>query len=143
MPLDVAGVSDVEPETSRGSGNWVELGQGAESVYLYYFDNDKELSTLKGQATWACKIGYTTDDVVRRVTSQTKTARAYKPIIAVVIRSDNAFYLEATIHNAFKLIDRHFGERDGVGYEWFDTSPDELIRWYAQFESLMKAFQVR
>jgi hypothetical protein len=143
VPLDVDGVSDVEPEASRGSGNWVELGQGSESVYLYYFDNDKELSTLKGRATWACKIGYTTDDVVRRVSSQTKTARAYKPIIAVVIRSDNAFYLEAIIHNSFKLIDRHFGERDGVGYEWFDTSPEELVRWYTQFESLMKPFQVR
>jgi len=116
---------------------WVELGRGPEFVYLYYFDNDREISRLTGKKTWACKIGYTTDDVVRRVMSQTNTARAYRPRIAVVIRSDNALYLEGVIHNAFKLIDRHFGERDSIGYEWFDTSPQELIKWYGQFERLM------
>jgi len=130
---------DVETglSTTKGPPDWVELGNGSEFVYLYYFDNDKEVSRLQGKITWACKIGYTTDDVVRRVMTQTKTARAYKPQIAVVIRSDNALYLEATIHNAFKMIDRHFGERDSIGHEWFDTSPDELIWWYSRFEQIM------
>lgn len=103
--------------STNSTDEWVELGQGSEFVYMYYFDNDREISRLTGKKTWACKIGYTTDDVVRRVMSQTKTARAYKPRIAVVIRSDNALYLEGVIHNAFKLIDRHFGERDSIGYE--------------------------
>ena len=129
--------AEIDRVSPNSMDEWVELGQGSEFVYLYYFDNDREISLLTGKKTWACKIGYTTDDVVRRVMSQTKTARAYKPRIAVVIRSDNALYLEGVIHNAFKLIDRHFGERDSIGYEWFDTCPEELIKWYSQFERLM------
>jgi len=64
------------PDNSTSSLNQVEingcvvLGEGAESVYLYYFETEKELALLKGQKTWQCKIGRTSGDVNQRVLSQ-------------------------------------------------------------------------
>lgn len=112
----------------------VVLGNGAESVYLYYFANDKTAARAEGRTTWDCKIGFATGDVKDRVFSQTGTGRSRRPVIAVVIRTDYPMYLEKVIHNCLKMADRHIeGERKMTGAEWFDTTPEQLISWWGDF----------
>lgn len=114
------------------------FGDGTESVYLYYFENDRELAKLKGRDTWDCKIGRAGGDVDQRVSDQAKTSRSKRPIIAVVIRTDQAFYLEQVIHNSLKIVDRHIvGERGHTGVEWFDTNPDRFIAWWRGYSELL------
>lgn len=113
----------------------IELGEGAESVYLYYYETEKELALLKGQRSWQCKIGRTSGDVDQRVLAQAKTGRSKPPIVAVVIRSDYAAYLEQVIHNSFKMIDRHIDSELG-GVEWFDTNPEQLATWWKGYVEL-------
>lgn len=116
----------------------VYLGDGAESVYLYYFENDRELARLRGRDTWDCKIGRAGADVDQRVSDQARTSRSKRPMIAVVIRTDQAFYLEQVIHNSLKIVDRHIvGERGHTGVEWFDTNPDRLIAWWKGYAELL------
>lgn len=80
------------------------LGQGDESVYLYYYPNDKILADTLGVKVWECKIGMTaTGDTVQRVESQCKTARHQEPVIALEIRTDNAALLESDLHRMFYI----------------------------------------
>lgn len=136
-PIDAPTTNQQTQPTTINDGRIV-LGDGAESVYLYYFENDKELAKLKGKDTWDCKIGRAGADVDQRVSDQARTSRSKRPMIAVVIRTDQAFYLEQVIHNSLKIVDRHIvGERGHTGVEWFDTNPERLIAWWRGYAELL------
>ena len=131
-----------QPQSPTANDGRITLGDGVESVYLYYFENDKELAKLKGKETWDCKIGRAGADVDQRISDQAKTSRSKRPVIAVVIRTDQAFYLEQVIHNSLKMVDRHIaGERGHTGVEWFDTNPDLLIAWWKGYAELLSALE--
>lgn len=97
------------------------IGSGSESVYVYYHENDKRLAELESRAVWECKIGFTTADVIRRISEQTKTGRSSVPIIALIIKTENASFLESFLHRA--LYEYRIPGTDHTGDEWFITNP--------------------
>jgi hypothetical protein len=108
------------------------IGTGAESVYVYYNPNDRELARLKGLDCWECKIGRTLGEVASRVIRQgAKTALSHPPIIGLVIRTDNAALLESALHASLRLSDRQV--LDSPGAEWYFTSPGKVKEWYQAF----------
>lgn len=132
--MEYSTVSDeTESEVAEAILDRTVLGKGSEFVYLYYYENDKKVAEMQGRETWDCKIGFTTDHVDRRVFGQSKTARARKPIIALVIQTDYAAYLEDAIHASLKLAECYVSEGYETGTEWFDTNPKKIIQWYEDF----------
>jgi T5orf172 domain len=118
------------------------IGDGRESIYVYYNPNDKELAELKGKSIWECKIGRTgTADSVARILGQgVRTALSHQPIVGLVIKTDNSAALEKALHAALRMIDSEVP--DSLGVEWFMTSPDLVEKWYQTFQqslSVLKA----
>jgi hypothetical protein len=105
------------------------LGFGNQSVYVYYFPNDKLLADKTGVNSWECKIGMTTNgDTIGRIDSQCKTSRHQSPIIALEIRTDNATALESELHRVFYLERINTGKF--TGDEWFIINPKHIENYY-------------
>ncbi|MFG6146818.1 GIY-YIG nuclease family protein [Halobacillus sp. B23F22_1] len=102
-------------------------GSGNSAVYLYYYESYKELSLLQDKRTWPCKIGRTDRDPLIRILSQASTALPETPTIDFIIKTDNASLLETTIHSILKLKGKHL--ENSPGSEWFDTNPEEIIKF--------------
>lgn len=113
------------------------LGEGPESLYVYYHDSERELANLKGQSTWPCKIG---KGEPIRVLTQVGTARHTPPIIALVIRSDDAEGMEKLIHGIFRR-DGSGIDNEACGREWFMTTPEEVEACYLGIENLATSFR--
>lgn len=104
------------------------FGSGNCQVYLFYNPRDKQ--DAEGKYIWACNIGSTSRPVEERIKEQTDQW-TIRPVNALIFRyfiEDEMLELERRIHNILKL----FGRRrdDLKGREWFDTSPDEVVRIY-------------
>ena len=148
----LAGVADraIETEPSNddielaASGMHLEpeqtLGEGPESVYVYFSENDRELSGYKQKSTWPCKVGFARGSVSSRVLAQgIKTAMASFPKIGLVIKSDNASALERVLHSALTEADAWIEEAPGS--EWFMTSPQRITKWYEVYRASIKALE--
>src|SRR5260370_15488187 len=46
------------------------IGDGDESVYVYYQESDRRLAGLEGRSVWPCKIGFTAGNVSARIFAQ-------------------------------------------------------------------------
>lgn len=132
-PTELASGAGAEEEEDEEEVTVVEyIGDGAESVYVYYNPNDRELATLKGMDCWECKIGRTQREVASRVIGQgAKTALSHPPIIGLVIRTDDAALVESALHASLRLSDRQV--LDSPGAEWYFTSPAKVKEWYQAF----------
>lgn len=146
--LEFENTNDFEIQVNKNtvdkmqSENRLVLGQGVGSVYLYYYESEKELALLKGKTTWECKIGRASGGATERVMSQAKTSRSKPPVIALEILTDYPAYLEKIIHNSLKMVDRHLEDENGeAGIEWFDTNPDQLILWFKGYAKLQDVFR--
>jgi hypothetical protein len=64
----------------------VVLGEGEDSVYLYYFESYRRLAGLDQKAHFPCKIGRSERDPLLRVLSQSSTALPEYPKIARLCR---------------------------------------------------------
>ncbi len=113
------------------------LGEGPESLYVYYNDTERELANLKGQSTWPCKIG---KGEPIRVLNQVGTARHTLPIIALVIRSYDAEEMEKLIHLLFERAGLRINN-DRCGIEWFMTNPEQVAACYSGIENLVTSFR--
>ena len=103
------------------------LGSGSECVYLYYFENDRELARAERRDQWECKIGYTRRRLEKRLLEQgLSTTLARYPVVALEILIDNAQVLETRIHRALR--DQRISH--GAGNEWYMTNPDEVEAIY-------------
>lgn len=109
-----------------------EIGTGPECVYAYYFPSQATASSFPH------KIGKTKGDPVRRVRAQQASMRE-APVIGTLVRTDNAFALEAQLHLYLK------GRRlPAYGTEWFDIHPNAIqnciddglpeLAWYDQLQ---------
>ena len=114
------------------------LGKGCQEVYLYYYRAYKENAVLKkinpvwrvgyGKVLWRCKIGETHDqDTATRVKQQIGVSPE-KPIIALIIGTDDSRRLEKMIKDILKFWGRQI--KDAQGTEWFMTSPVEVESIY-------------
>lgn len=110
------------------------IGQGSESVYVYYFPNDREMAILKGSDAWECKVGRTSaNDPSKRVVGQGgRTARAQNPVIALVIRTEDSWALESALHASLRLASKRV--HGSPGKEWFMTSPAQIEAWFESYQ---------
>jgi len=92
------------------------LGSGIESVYAYHFPSD-ETDTI-----WPIKIGRTRGNPIDRIRNQQASMKE-TPVIGVVWRTANSFWLEKELHVSF--CDRKL---DTFGNEWYETNYDEIKR---------------
>lgn len=130
---------EIETESEPRIAIEREIGEGPESVYVYYHDAYAELARLKGNAVWECKVGSTLGNPDARVIGQgALTAFPRAPIIGLVIRTGNGRGLERALHTALTLAGKRV--EDGAGSEWFLTSPDRIEYWVQEFWKSLKAF---
>jgi hypothetical protein len=125
---DVSVEDDEEPS---GIQIEEEIGTGQESVYLYYNPNDLRLAINEKRDTWECKIGHTVGGVAVRILGQgARTALSHSPVVALVIRTDDARTLEAVLHRSLRLADSTIID---ASPEWFMTSPNRVKAWYTSY----------
>lgn len=105
-----------------------EYGQGKLAVYVCYYDVYKELSELKKEKYYPCKIGRTDRDPLQRIISQSGTCYPEKPHIALIFYCDNSSYLESAFHSILKIKERWIKGAPGV--EWFKTNIEEVKEIY-------------
>jgi hypothetical protein len=111
------------------------IGTGQESVYVYYNPNDFLLAKAEARDTWECKIGHTVGEVAVRILGQgVRTALSHSPIVALVIRTDDARTLESVLHRSLRLADSTIVD---ASPEWFMTSPDRVKAWYSLYLALV------
>ena len=114
------------------------LGEGSQEVYLYYYRAYRENAVLKkinpvwkvgyGKILWRCKIGETHDQDTKTRVKQQIGVSPEKPVIALIIGTDNSRRLEKIIKDILKFWNRQV--KDAQGTEWFMTSPAEVERIY-------------
>lgn len=109
------------------------LGEGPETVYVYFDPMDQHVAQALGWGCWRCKIGSTIGSGERRIFHQTshKTAFSYFPVWGLCIKTVNSSWVERRIH---QILDAQKVE-GSRGCEWFWTSPQEVA-------ALFKAFPV-
>ena len=110
-----------------------EIGQGPQKVYVYFFENDRDLAQLQGKNAWPCKVGYTVTSVTERILGQGVTAMHSLPLLGLVIHTHDADLLERSIHNALRLAGRTMPNAPRAGTEWFHTTPAAIRAWYKVF----------
>lgn len=128
-------VAREEPATERPSADR-EIGKGAVSVYVFYYDSYKKLAEIAGKTTWPCKIGRTDRDPVTRAFGQSGTSYPEFPHIALIINCDDSAVLEKALHSVLQLQGKWID--NAPGKEWFDTSPEEVEALYRSLKAPRK-----
>jgi T5orf172 domain len=129
-------LSPIEPATSKLKIER-EIGEGPESVYVYFHDVYFELSQRKGMSTWECKVGRTVGDPDARIMGQgALTCFPRCPVIGLVIRTHDGRNLERLLQAALSYAGARIN--NGAGSEWFLTSPDLVEQWFLQFKGTLK-----
>ena len=114
-----------------------EVGDGEQSLYVYYYENDKKLAQATGKASWECKIGYTTSSIDKRIYEQdVETARHTYPTIGLVVKTRFAHLLEIHIHRELKKRGKKI--ENSPGFEWFSTSPEEVFGIYESIKDSLE-----
>lgn len=101
------------------------IGDGPESVYVFYYPAYKELAKLKGEFNWPCKIGSTAGRATERIQGQ-GTPMPEKPSLAIVFKTDKAEAWEKALQNTLKATGKHMPE--APGQEWFVTTPEKILK---------------
>lgn len=117
------------PTTSDEITIEAKFGEGAYSVYAYYFPRDKEKAIQKKENNFQIKIGKTKEDAVKRVWEQTSASSHEMPVIALIIKTDDHNELEKLIHGILKMRKRRIIKI--AGHEWFYTNPSEIDSIYS------------
>ncbi len=102
------------------------IGSGRQSVYLYYYQWDRERAKSKGQSVWECKIGKAERPLQERLREQATDPEKFK--LGLHIQTDNPVGIEGIIHDELKKRGKHIGE--SLRTEWFLTSPSEVEEIY-------------
>ena len=106
-----------EVETSIDTSNVASIGQGNGSVYVYGYECAPD----------RLKIGRTDRDVVSRIVNQINESTPARPVLHLVIATDNAGALERALHGALVLRELKI---DGGGKEWYRTTVAEILTIY-------------
>ena len=115
------------------------IGEGAESVYLYYCPAYKQLAESR-VAVWKrsenvyyeCNIGLSVRTTTTRVNEKIKNLPE-KPILALTMKTDKSKVLEDIIHNILRYHDR---QCDTHRTDWFYTNPKEVENIFNAVESM-------
>jgi len=128
---DEASVSEPEPAALETPyiappiiGAEKTIGKGSGGVYVYYLPAYQALAKSAGHDHWLCKVGRSDRDPVLRIISQAGTALPERPVIALLVRTDDPSSLESAIHGILRL--RLRWSPSSPGTEWFLTNPSEV-----------------
>lgn len=113
------------PATEAGRNEPIDMGEGAETVYVYYFPAYQDQAAYLGNDTWPIKIGMTKGDAPRRITEQSSTCMPESPIVGLRYKCPNAGQLERAIHLVLKSRNKHI--TGAPGKEWFMSSVNEVL----------------
>lgn len=102
----------------------VEIGNGKEAVYVYYFPAYRDQAAHLGRVDWPMKIGMTASDVTARIKAQISTAMPETPAIGLIYRTDTATNDEWLLHSTLRARGRHLST--APGQEWYMTSLVEI-----------------
>lgn len=102
----------------------VELGDGAESVYVYYFPAYRDQAAHLRRDAWPMKIGMTKGQPEFRIKEQSGTSMPEQPIVGMIYRTKNASNSEKMLHSTLKERNRYIS--GAPGKEWFMTSLAEV-----------------
>ena len=102
------------------------IGSGRKSVYLYYYQWDRDSAKSKDESVWECKIGKTEGPLQERLRQQATDTEKFK--LGLHIKTDKPKKIEDIIHNELKKRGKHIGE--SLRKEWFLTSPREVEKIY-------------
>jgi hypothetical protein len=116
------------------------IGEGPQSVYLYFHEAHVELANSKRQAAWECKVGWTIGEPTARIIGQgALTCFPRPPVIGLVIRTHDGRNLERLLHAALSYAGAKIEE--GGGSEWFVTSPALVEQWFLEFSKTVVALK--
>lgn len=114
-----------------------EVGDGEQSLYVYYYENDKKLAQATSRVAWECKVGYTASSIDKRIYEQdVETSRHSYPTIGLVVKTRFAHLLEINIHRELKKRGKKI--ENSPGFEWFSTSPDEVFEMYESIKDTLE-----
>ena len=111
-----------EPERTTGSGR--------KSVYLYYYQWDRDNAKSKGESVWECKIGKAERPLQERLREQATDPEKFR--LGLHIQTDRPKEIEGIIHDELKKRGKHIGE--SLRKEWFRTSPSEVEKIYRSID---------
>ncbi|MBN8490986.1 MAG: GIY-YIG nuclease family protein [Burkholderiales bacterium] len=108
----------------RALNEWVLDDLGIEWVYVYTTKRELENFANAGIEP-LLKVGQTRLHYSQRIGTQVASTASNSPFVCTTAyRTRDAQQLEAAIHKALKLQDRHV--RDAPGIEWFQVTPEAL-----------------
>src|ERR1051325_897655 len=107
-----------EVKTTVDVSNVKELGNGPQCVYAYTYRSCPGL----------LKVGRSDVDVVTRIVNQINASTPGKPILQLLIRTNDSRSLEKALHGVLQVRDRR---EIGGGDEWFRTDLAELQEIYS------------
>ncbi len=117
MPIEV----ELEEEAALDAE--VIVGNGAETIYGWYFPAYRALAELKGESRFPVKVGRTIRNPLQRIKESGGMAPEI-PVLGFVARVDDAGNWERWIHAELCFFDLKI--EAAVGSEWYRTSPEEL-----------------
>lgn len=117
-------INQFDQQTNVQISNIVTPKPERGQIYVYYFPAYKELSELKQEQFFPCKIGKTVIDHETRIKSQVGTALPERPVIMFSVITDIPTELETMIHRILKHKNRKHSL--AAGNEWFLTNEEEL-----------------
>lgn len=116
------------------------IGEGHESVYVWYAKIELECANLKGDSSFACKVGRTKGDVTARLIAQGSfTAFPSEPIVPLVIRTRDSQTLETLIHATLEYAGKRITNSRGT--EWFKTNPQEIESIYNALDQITRSIE--
>ena len=102
------------------------IGSGKNSVYLYYYQWDRDRAEAKGKNVWECKIGLAKGSLQKRLRDQATDTENFK--LGIHIQTNNPVEIEGRIHHELKKRGQHI--KRSLRTEWFRTSPSEVEEIY-------------
>ena len=102
------------------------IGSGRKSVYLYYYQWDRDGAKSKGGSVWECKIGKAERPLQERLREQATDPEKFR--LGLHIETDRPRKIEGVIQDTLKARGKHRGE--SLRKEWFLTSPSEVEKIY-------------
>jgi len=101
------------------------FGAGSGAIYVYYLPAYKERAVARNEKSWACKIGKSDRDPLDRILDQAATALPERPIVDFILLTDHASLIERALHCVLAIRGRRI--EGSPGFEWFLTSPEEVL----------------
>ena len=104
----------------------IPIGSGRNSVYLYYYQWDRDNAESKRRSVWECKIGKTVRPLQERLKEQVTDPENFR--LGLHIKTDKPKEIEDIIHDNLKKCRKHIGK--SLRKEWFLTNPNKVARIY-------------